>query len=173
VLDGTTIKVVTDERAEEEQAHWREWQKVAHEAMHLVANALCYLTAYPDDVLPVWPHGTPQALLSSASTGTPRRRAKARSQLESMGFTKVHIFGSRMAASLKAAPTTEAEERHPRAHWRRGHWRRQAHGENRQLRRLIWLMPTLVNASNPSEDPHGHIYLVDQRTADDHTCTAG
>jgi hypothetical protein len=34
----------------------------------------------------------------------------------------------------------------PRMHWRRGHFRNQAYGEQRRLRKIIWLEPCLIGA---------------------------
>lgn len=39
----------------------------------------------------------------------------------------------------------------PRLHWRRGHWRDQRHGEGLQLRKRLWIQPTIVNAEAPTD----------------------
>lgn len=49
--------------------------------------------------------------------------------------------------------------RRARPHWRRGHWRRQPFGEKRALRKLIWVMPVMVQHGGEGE-ADGHLYLV-------------
>lgn len=43
--------------------------------------------------------------------------------------------------------TSDGEGTHasPRVHWRRGHWHHVVHGKGRQLRKLNWFEPVLVN----------------------------
>lgn len=41
---------------------------------------------------------------------------------------------------------SEGDRKGPRAHWRRGHYRMQAHGEGRQLRKLVLIRPQLIAA---------------------------
>ncbi|AVQ00313.1 hypothetical protein C7S18_23740 (plasmid) [Ahniella affigens] len=157
------IFVSTEARASRETDEVHARRPVVARAMHLAASAMCYLTAYPDDVETAWPEGTPPALMAKLRSGTPKQQTKAASQLESMGYTRVHLCGKRLADVASSSPATDAGERNVRPHWRRGHWRRQAYGEQRSLRKLIWLMPLLVHrdAGSNAPEPAGHIYRVD------------
>lgn len=157
------VQITTGTRA---TAHLEQAQRhapILRAAMRLVVNALCYLTAYPDDLESAWPEGTPQRLRQRTESGTPKEQARARSKLEALGYTAVNLCGRRLEAHTAAqsvAPLATAV----RPHWRRGHWRRQAHGEGLKLRRIIWIMPTIVRAgeqATPSEqETLGHVYRL-------------
>lgn len=130
---------------------------IAHKALSLVVNALCYLTAYPDDSELQWPDGAPAALRLQADNASPKKRDAAMRQLASLGFSRVRICGRHLRHE---APETSAAGAAVRPHWRRGHWRNQAHGQGRQLRRLVWIMPMLIHADALAADEEipGHIY---------------
>jgi hypothetical protein len=157
---ATLVNTTTGSRATQQIATTHRRHPAMRGALQLAVNALCYLTAYPDDAMETWPIGTPPALVVKTRTGTPRDRAKAASQLEAMGYTKVRLCGTKL-------PTPAAQHPDPssttsvRPHWRRGHWRRQPHGEGRAFRKLIWLMPTLVHRDHHQDDTPGHIYEPD------------
>ncbi|PPD30568.1 MAG: hypothetical protein CTY19_15640 [Methylomonas sp.] len=132
---------------------------IYHETLKLVVNALCYVTAYPDDIETVWPDETPVKLKAKAETGNGKESARAKSKLTSMGYVQVHICGKKIDEQRKLIEASTGI--HPASHWRRGHWRNQPYGEGRALRKLIWLMPVLVAPNNTNDDPeNGHIYLV-------------
>jgi hypothetical protein len=151
------VEQISGRRAARQIAQVTRRYPIMRQALQLAVNALCYLTAYPDDIVPSWPEGTPSALREKAEQGTPKERLRAQSKLEAQGYTQVHLAGHRLTAH-PVPPSAIARDRSVRTHWRRGHWRRQAYGEGRQLRKLIWLMPTLINPSNDGVDVLGHIY---------------
>lgn len=129
-------------------------------AIRLVVNALCYIAAYPDDIGTAWPAGTPETLLKKVVSGVGKEQARARSKLSALGYVPVHICGKRIVEQrdrLNMAATTAGGKA---THWRRGHWRNQVHGQGRSLRKLIWMMPTLVGAKEREEAEFGHLYLV-------------
>jgi hypothetical protein len=130
--------------------------------LKLIVNSLAYLTAYPKDIETRWPANTPAHLLKElAKTDNRNERQRIQAKLALQGFTPVHICGRRLAAELeRRAAATTGSDRHPAAHWRRGHWRRQPHGPQNSLRKLVWLLPTLVNSGKPDVDVPGHLYLV-------------
>lgn len=128
-------------------------------ALRLVVNALCYMTAYPDDVEASWPDGTPERLKAQTASGKFKEARNAKSKLEALGYVPVHFCGR--AWTHAAAPSAGTGRKGVATHWRRGHWKRQPHGEGRKLRKLIWIMPTLVGREDPaSSDPLGHVYLM-------------
>lgn len=125
-------------------------------SLKLVVNGLCYLTAYPNDSAAEYPAGAPEGLVKAA-TSTDFKTAKgARGRLAELGYLPVHLCGQEL---LRHPLPHQAGDRHMRTHWRRGHWRRQVYGEGRALRKLIWVMPMVVGASDDAE-PLGHLYLV-------------
>jgi len=139
----------------------QEWDRVSRRhavyvaSLKLVVNALCYLTAYPEDSIAEFPTGAPQHLVKSAESTDFKTAKSARGRLAELGYLPVHLCGKELA-SMNSMPVPEG---HVRAHWRRGHWRRQPYGEGRALRKLIWVMPMLVGAGDKDE-PLGHLYLV-------------
>ena len=126
-------------------------------ALQLVVNALCYVTAYPDDIATVWPEGTPVELLKLFLEGKGKAPQRAKSKLAALGYVPVHICGSHVA-EMQKLETRVANQ--PGIHWRRGHWRNQAHGPARALRKLIWVMPMMVGLKAGEEPERGHLYLV-------------
>lgn len=157
---GVDVSLGTKARLSAEKRALQDRVGVMRAALRLAINALCYLTAYPDDVRREWPDGTPDRLRLQATSGSEKERGRARSKLEALGYIPVHICGVGMTASESAgwrAPLSLHTN-----HWRRGHWRQQAYGEKWSLRKLIWVMPVLVNAAQPGgeDGPPGHMYLV-------------
>jgi len=138
-------------------------QPVAYQGVQLVLNALCYLTAYPDDSELSWPEGAPDRLKKKADEGkSHKERRNAESKLFSMGVTRVRFCRHPGGGSQGAGGSGESGRS---AHWRRGHWRHQPHGPKRQLRKLVWIRPTLVNKEQePPTD--SRIYQVEESSAD-------
>lgn len=139
---------------------------VIRRALSLVINAVCYLTAYPDDIDTAFTSGAPEKLVKQASGNNAKAVSRAKSKLESLGFVPVHFAGrsmkDRVPVKENGGAATEGGERTVRKHWRRGHWRRTPCGVGRQQRRLTWIMPTLVHRSDETDiDPDGHLYLMD------------
>lgn len=147
---------MADTRIEMEQRR----HPVYRAMLRLVVNALCYITAYPDDIATVWPEGTPQSLRNKADVGKGKEVLRARSKLAALGYVPIHICGQRLAEQMSNLPPGPGSGRHHATHWRRGHWRNQPHGEGRALRKLIWLMPVLVGHTQNDEPDAGHLYLV-------------
>lgn len=130
-------------------------------ALQLVVNALCYISAYPDDIAAVWPDGTPASLRDKAEHGKGKEIARAKSKLTALGYVPVHICGQRIAEQRAAMGIAGGTHGQVVTHWRRGHWRHQAHGAGRTLRKLIWLMPVVVGSKAHDDEPaDGHLYLV-------------
>lgn len=124
-------------------------------SLKLVINALCYLTAYPEDNEAAYPASAPLELVRIAASTDYKIAKRARGKLGELGYIPIHICGRELERQHAAAEGGHSV----RAHWRRGHWRRQAHGEGRALRKLIWLMPVMVGRDDQAERP-GHLYLV-------------
>lgn len=128
---------------------------VYRESLRLIVNALCFITAYPEDIEVQWPQATPKKLLSK-TVGTFRESRRTKSKLASLGYIPIHLCGlkiRKIAAEESAFPKKPIQ-----GHWRRGHWRNQAHGPKLQLHKLIWIMPVMVNTTD--EPAMGHLYLA-------------
>ena len=109
--------------------------------LRLVANALLYITGYPDDVSEEWQEGTPQAFRAKVERATGKERARALSKARRSGFTRIHRVGKLFAVAGAADPEPGAS---PSPHWRRAHWRRQRHGPVNALVKVIWVRGTRV-----------------------------
>lgn len=158
VPEGHTVLDVRPRMAEIREATAMRRHPVYKAALQLVVNALCYATAYPDDIESVWPQGTPESLKAKLSSPKAKEQARARSKLASMGYVPIHLCGRRLAQDPRT--TVDPASSHIATHWRRGHWRNQVHGPGRSLRKLIWLMPVLVGGSDGESPESGHVYLV-------------
>lgn len=156
------VRVTTESRVADEQSKLLSRKDVGRQALSIVVNALCYLTAYPEDAEYTWPEGTPQKLrLQAEDNSAPSKQRKARQHLKADGFTKIRMCGIQFRQATEQGGLSAVNDESVRVHWRRGHFRRQPYGEGRQLRRLVWIMPVLVNAAvmeKGSELP-GHIYV--------------
>lgn len=130
---------------------------VFREALSLVVNALCFLTAYPDEATAEWPSDAPPSLVKKADTGKSyKEKRRAESKLLPLGFTRINFC----RLHRQSPQSTTANDGHAKMHWRRGHWRNQPYGRGRSLRRIIWIMPVLVNADAADDTPLGHVYSV-------------
>lgn len=131
------------------------WKGYDGEAVNLVVNALCFLTARADDVVRRWQDGTPaEGLDKIEQAKTPKRIRKAISELEALGYRKVWVCGSETARRVRTTAAGDGVE----CHWRRGHWRNQAHGPRRSERKLIWIEPTVVGGEGA--EPKGTIHKL-------------
>ena len=159
------VKSGTRDRARQEEEILDKRHSVLHRALSLVINTVCYLTAFPDDIETKYPETAPQKLVQQLQSNSPKAVARAKSKLEALGFTPVHLAGRglKTASSRLESDAERGSTGHTvRKHWRRGHWRRTPFGPGREQRRLNWIMPTLVQRNQPGDpDPEGHLYLVD------------
>lgn len=155
-------KKILNRRAESASLHIEELQEgypTFREALRLVINGLCYLSAYPDDIQQGWPEDTPDSMLKKLKQSkTPKAARRTTSKLTSMGFVKIHYCGK----AFKRSASSLSSNREVHAHWRRGHWRNQAYGPHLSRHKLLWIMPVIVR-KDKAEDQNlqGHIYLID------------
>jgi hypothetical protein len=116
--------------------------------LQLIVNAICYVTAFPEDAKNDWQTGTPEKMKNKAEAGPPKEAGRAVSKLNAMGYRKAWYIGGEFSAAGE-----NVEGGHVAPHWRRGHWRSQAHGPQMSLRKLIWLKPTRVLGGAASDEP--------------------
>ncbi|MDJ0450950.1 MULTISPECIES: hypothetical protein [Methylocystis] len=133
----------------------------AKSVISLICNALCLLSAEPQNSHAEWPDDAPKTLVDSATNATTAKRQKtAAGQLAETGFFAVHRVSLNRDSPYQRENDPElAASQEVATHWRRGHWRRQAHGPNLVDRRLIWIRPTLVR-SDQGHPEKGRIYTV-------------
>lgn len=154
---GVAVRNMRPETVHVDIAALSEGYPVFQQALKLIINGLCYLTAYPEDIETRWPDGTPPTLVRKIETATkPKEVQRTISKLTSMGYNRIHFCGKSFAARSDIPTGREIA-----THWRRGHWRNQPHGPRMASRKLIWIMPVLVRKDRDSSAPAGRIYLVD------------
>jgi hypothetical protein len=134
-------------------------QESYKKAISLITNALCYLTAYPNDDKLIWQHHAPIKLVNLAENGTQKEKIRASSKLKSLGFSIVHQIGEEFSEHFKKSDH-EDNSSNRRVHWRRGHWRMQPYGPNHSLRKLIWLTPVMIGMATDINDV-SRVRLVD------------
>lgn len=132
-------------------------------AVQLVVNLMFYLAAEPEDVHEDWSADTPQHLIAQSRdpSAKPGARRTAENSLANMGYLKVKYVGSNYAESNEARQIGEVvvTGRVLSTHIRRGHFRRQPYGQDRALRKTIFVAPVVVNANRSADSP-GRIYEV-------------
>lgn len=155
---GMGVSSAAGEGSERRAKALQEGFSVFRQAVNLVVNALFFLTAYPDENVLDWPEGAPKRLTDKADHGkTAKEKQRAESKLVPIGFTRVrfcklpHRYKDDTAAQAVGSG---------RQHWRRGHWRNQPYGEKRKLRKLIWILPVIVNR-DADDETTGRIYTVE------------
>ena len=117
--------------------HHMDNRQALGQAAAILANALCYLTAYPQDSQERWTAKAPPKLTQQTGEGSAAQKRSALSKLWALGHTRVQVLGEEFEHQAQSGQGVAA-------HWRRGHWRRQAHGPSLSLRKLLWIRPTRV-----------------------------
>jgi hypothetical protein len=124
----------------------------AKDCLQLVAKALLYINL-PEARRSLHPEYT-EALRAGANLKSAAKKAKAAKRVARL-FDYVLIDAP---PSETGRAGGSAEHASPKAHWRRGHYRLQAHGVNFALRKLIFLKPMLIAAQG--ERVGTHVYEV-------------
>lgn len=159
------LTVVTGQRVADAKDSIFRRKEAAHAALTIVVNALCYLTAYPDDIERQWQPEAPRGLIEELTGGkTPGARRRAEMSLNSQGYGIVHLCGMHFRSDPDVSNEGDGFWVGVRTHWRRGHFRNQPHGPQRSLRKLVWIMPLLVNSDQllTGEEVPGRIYRVSE-----------
>ena len=126
-------------QASEQGVAWHLSNRQALETVPaILANALCYLSAYSQDQQERWPDNAPAKLVRQVEHGSETEKNRALSKLWALEQSRVRWVGKEFERQ------SQVSDRSLQAHWRKGHWRNQAHGPHRQLRKLLWIRPTRV-----------------------------
>lgn len=135
------------------QSHERAMQlaniPVALDCVRMVANALLYLNQYPEDIADSYQAGFPKAFREKIERSDGKTKDRTLSRARSAGFTVIKQVGG-------IFERTEAMEQgdSPSPHLRRAHWRRQVHGPQNSLRKLIWIRVVKVLGGAVRDRPY-------------------
>ena len=134
---------------------------IFREALRLVINGLCYLSAYREDIDTRYPDDAPTELLEKIKNPVrPKDIQSTISKLTSMGYSKINYCGKEFERF-----TYDRVKGDVKSHWRRGHWRNQSCGSGLSNRKLVWIMPVIVRKDkSESLKEFGHIYIIDNST---------
>lgn len=121
------------------------------EAMALLANVICLLTAMPEEVV------GPQQWLPAPVQNRPGTSHKMeRGSLQVRKITFGNSSSSHSGVRTEGAATV-------RAHWRRGHWRRTPYGpKGSSYYQPKWIRPVLVNPQNGGMAEHSEYSVGDR-----------
>jgi hypothetical protein len=130
------------------------------EALKLVINGLCYISAYREDIEVRYPDDAPSDLLDKLQNPRkPKEVQRTTSKLTSMGYTKINYCGK----AFERLKNKDQKTKEVKTHWRRGHWRNQPYGSGLLEKKLVWIMPVIVRQDrSESLDKLGHIYMVEE-----------
>ena len=146
-VDTKSISDVRDIRSQRESMDLSSGREAIHDAMNYLANCLCYLSSHKDSSIG-YSSDAPEKLVEKATLATTaKQKAKAQSQLKSMGHFPITYLQIDTNGSHPAINEESVAESRKRQHWRRGHWRNQRMGEGLLESNLIWIKPTLVGES--------------------------
>ncbi len=161
-MDPTMIKTPQIDSAINESAEVRS-------LLSLAANALLYLSIYPEEIGDGWSEGAPEKLVQTATSGKPKKKDEAVRHLWSMGYTRLKLCG--LGLQPLYDKTDAPSGRTVRPHWRRGHWRRVWHGVGRTELRRARIRPVIVNYCPGDDMPPlpGRIYQISADSEHDQT----
>lgn len=119
----------------------RENIPTALECVRMVANALLYISHYPDDMVDGYQEGFPAGFREKLEHSEGKAYERILSKARSSGFTLIKRVGSIFSHALLVEASVSGS---PAPHLRRAHWRRQAFGVGLSLRKLIWVRAARV-----------------------------
>jgi hypothetical protein len=133
------------------------------QALRLVINGLCFLSAEPDDIVTEFPTDTIETVVSnSQGLNNPKQvGTKEVKKIHSHGYTKIHFCGNQFVKAAQRHDGIGTGSEMP-PHRRRAFWRNQPCGVGRLENRLTWIRPTIVRKDRlkDEEDAPGHTYIV-------------
>jgi len=125
--------------------------------INFIINCLLYLTTKEVDIKENYAIDLPIHLVDKlVKAKTKRKKEVVKSEIENNGFTKIKFVGYQIKRKNKFIGNSSEVS----PHWRRGHWRNQKYGENLIEKKLIWIMPTIVNKAK-GKPQKGHIYEIE------------
>jgi hypothetical protein len=121
----------------------KRWGPYIDQAMSMAVNCLCYVTSKQSEIVAEYPSSAPERLIRHCVDKSAKRRERARSKLNSLGFRMINMCGRSLATRVGIV---EGSSTMP-PHWRRGHWHKVRFGTKWSEVRVDWREATVVNAS--------------------------
>ena len=119
------------------------------ECVRLATNAMLYVSQYPEDMVDDYQNGFPAGFKEKYGRSDGKTRERTLSKARSAGFTLI----KRVGQVFERAEAAEHGDS-PAPHLRRAHWRRQVHGPNGSLRKLVWIRAARVQGGAQRERPY-------------------
>lgn len=139
---------------EERRLH-RENIPVALECVRMVANALLYVSQYPDDMEDDFQDGFPAGFREKIERSQGKVLERNLSKARNSGFTLIKRVGGVFERAMQVeASANGGGGDGPSPHMRRAHWRRQAFGSGLTQRKLIWIRAARVLGGTVRERPY-------------------
>jgi hypothetical protein len=136
----------------EHRALHRENIPVVLECVRMVANALLYVSQYPDDMADDYQDGFPAAFREKIERSQGKTLERNLSKARNNGFTLVKRVGGVFERAVQVEASLGGDS--PSPHLRRAHWRRQAFGAGLAQRKLIWIRAARVLGGTLRERPY-------------------
>jgi hypothetical protein len=127
---------------------------VVLECVRMVANALLYVSQYPDDIEDDFQDGFPPGFREKIERSQGKTLARNLSKARNSGFTLIKRVGGVFERALQQEASLEGIGDSPSPHLRRAHWRRQAFGAGLSQRKLIWIRAARVLGGAVRERPY-------------------
>ena len=140
-------------QAEERRLH-RENVPVVLECVRMVANALLYVSQYPEDMEDDFQDGFPAGFREKIERSEGKTLERNLSKARNSGFTLIKRVGRVFERAMNAEAISDEGEHSPSPHLRRAHWRRQAFGPGLNQRKLIWIRATKVLGGSMRDRPY-------------------
>ena len=127
---------------------------VVLECVRMVANALLYVSQYPDDLADDYQDGFPAGFREKIERSQGKALARNLSKARSSGFTLIKRVGGVFERAMQVEACVDGIGDSPSPHMRRAHWRRQAFGVGLTQRKLIWIRSARVLGGAVRERPY-------------------
>ena len=127
---------------------------VVLECVRMVANALLYVSRYPDDIEDDYQDGFPPGFRERIERSQGKALERNLSKARSSGFTLIKRVGSVFERAMQVEASVGGISDSPSPHMRRAHWRRQAFGAGLTQRKLIWIRAARVLGGAVRERPY-------------------
>lgn len=137
-------------QSEDRRLH-RENISVVLECVRMVANALLYVSQYPDDMADDYQDGFPAGFREKIERSQGKTLERNLSKARNCGFTLIKRVGGVFERAMQVEASIGDG---PSPHMRRAHWRRQAFGTGLTQRKLIWIRAARVLGGTVRDRPY-------------------
>jgi hypothetical protein len=151
-------------QAEDRRLH-RENIPVVLECVRMVANALLYVSQYPDDMADDYQDGFPAGFREKIERSQGKTLERNLSKARNCGFTLIKRVGGVFERAMQKEESASGSDS-PSPHMRRAHWRRQAFGAGLTQRKLIWIRAARVLGGTVRERPYLIADKINSKTSE-------